>query len=252
MITPWLPLRTRVAMLARLMTLQGSYNYETLIGNGVAFAMEPALRLLPGGRGGDAYCDAMAREGRYFNSHPYLAAVAVGALARAELSLEPPERIERFRTAMCGPLGSVGDRLVWAAWLPLCSLIALLAFGLGATASLVVALFLVVYNSGHLALRVWGLHAGWRDGLAVAGALAAPVFRTGPATLTRLAAFACGAGMPAVIGAAAGVRPTGVLVIAALGALGALVLTLLHGRVAGWRVATWLLALSALAAVLIR
>ena len=38
-----------------------------------------------------------------------------GALARAELDGEPPARIERFRTALCGPLGSVGDRLVWAA-----------------------------------------------------------------------------------------------------------------------------------------
>ena len=84
------------------------------------------------GQDGHAYRAALARESQYFNAHPYLAAVAVGALARAELDGEPPARIERFRTALCGPLGSVGDRLVWAAWLPLCSLVALAAFGLGA------------------------------------------------------------------------------------------------------------------------
>ena len=71
---------------------------------------------------------------RYFNAHPYLAALAIGALARAELDQVPPARIERFRSALCGPLGSVGDRLVWASWLPGCSLIALLIFGLGASA----------------------------------------------------------------------------------------------------------------------
>ena len=53
MITPWLPLSTRIRMLLRLLTIQGSYNYETMIGTGMAFAMEPALRLLPGGPAGD-------------------------------------------------------------------------------------------------------------------------------------------------------------------------------------------------------
>ena len=33
---------------------------------------------------------ALARESQYFNAHPYLASVAVGALARAELDGEPP------------------------------------------------------------------------------------------------------------------------------------------------------------------
>lgn len=252
MITPWLPLRTRAAMLVRLLTLQGSYHYESMVGNGVAFAIEPALRLLPGGRGGAAYREALARQSRYFNSHPYLAAVAVGALARAELSLEEPERIERFRSAACGPLGSIGDRLVWAAWLPLCSLLALLAFGLGAAPAAVVSLFLVVYNAGHLALRAWGLSVGWRDGLGCAGVLSSPLFRVGPARLTRAAAFAAGAGLPLAVGAAAGVTPAGVLVIGALSATGALVLALLHGRVAGWRAAAWLLGLSALGAVAFR
>ena len=78
-----------------------------------------------------AYRAALARESRYFNAHPYLAGVAVGALTRAELDGVDPARIERFRTALAGPLGSVGDRLVWASWLPFCSLVALCVFGAG-------------------------------------------------------------------------------------------------------------------------
>ena len=118
---PRLPRRTHVAMFLRLLAIQGAWNYETFLGNGIAFAMEPALRFLPGGPDGPAFKAAMAREAAYFNAHPYLASLAVGALARAELDREPPARIERFRTALCGPLGSVGDRLVWAAWLPFCN-----------------------------------------------------------------------------------------------------------------------------------
>ena len=165
---PALPFRTRFAIFLRLLAVQGSWNYEILMGNGLAFAVEPALRLLPGGRGGPAYRAAMKRQVGYFNAHPYLAGVAVGALARAELSGEAPERIDRFRTACCGPLGSVGDRLVWAGWLPLCSVMALAAFGLGASPAGVVLLFLGSFNVGHFALRIWGLDAGYRDGLKVA------------------------------------------------------------------------------------
>ena len=112
-----LPLRVKLAMYFRMFALQGSWNYETLNGTGVGFSIEPALRLLPGGVNGEAYRAALARESRYFNAHPYLAGVAVGALTRAELDGVDATRIERFRTALAGPLGSVGDRLVWASWL---------------------------------------------------------------------------------------------------------------------------------------
>ena len=106
---PHLPLHARLAMLARLLVVQSSWNYETMMGNGIAFAMEPALRRLPGGRDGERYRAAVGRESRYFNAHPYLAGLAVGALARAELEGDTESRIERFRAACCGPLGSVGD-----------------------------------------------------------------------------------------------------------------------------------------------
>ncbi len=252
MTPPPLPPRVRLLMLARLLTLQGSYNYETMIGNGLAFAMEPALRLLPGGRDGAAYRDAIARQSRYFNAHPYFAAVAVGALARAELSLEDPARIERFRTASCGPLGSVGDRLVWAAWLPACSVTALAAFGLGLSWSAVLLLFLVVYNAGHVGLRIWGLNAGWTHGLGVASALGAPLFRQGPSVLTRALAGIAGAAIPLMVARAAGTRPLGVAIIVAVGAAGGLALVQLEGRVAGWRAAIWVLTAFITAGVLVR
>ena len=52
---PALPIRTRAAIIMRLLAVQGTWNYEMLLGNGIAFAVEPALRLVPGGRGGEAY-----------------------------------------------------------------------------------------------------------------------------------------------------------------------------------------------------
>jgi mannose PTS system EIID component len=246
---PRLSAWTWLTMFTRMLAIQGSWNYETLIGNGIGFCVEPALRALPGGVHGPAFKAAMARESTYFNAHPYLAAVAVGALARAELSGVPPERIERFRIALCGPLGSVGDQLVWAGWLPFCSLLSLVAFGLGARPLVVVLSFLALYNAGHLALRVWGLHVGWTRGLSVASALGNPVFRRGPAHVARAAAAAAGLAIP--LTAARVVDGSATLLALALGAVGlvAVLLVRLHGRVEGWKLSLVLIALFALISV---
>ena len=237
-----LPLATRLSIYLRLLAIQGSWNYEILMGNGIGFCVEPALRLLPGGPGGPAYRAALARQCQYFNAHPYLASVAVGALARAELDGEPPARIERFRTALCGPLGSVGDRLVWAGWLPFCSLLALAVFGLGGGAALVLLVFLGAYNAGHLALRAWGLSVGWERGTRVAQALGNPVLRHGPVYIGRAAALMAGVALPLALYRTIGEgRALTGGVLLAVGA-GAVVLARLHGRVEGWRVALGVLA----------
>ncbi len=244
-----LPVLTTLRMHVRMLGIQSAWNYEVLLGTGIGYCIEPALRHLEGGVDGPAYREALARESSYFNAHPYMAALAVGALARAELDGESPARIERFRTALCGPLGSVGDRLVWAAWLPFCSLVALGAFGAGAGPAAVVLLFLTLYNAGHVALRVWGLDTGWRRGLGVASALGHPLLRQAPPHIARGAALVAGFAIPLalsrVIGPGRGLL--GAVLVAA--AVGALVLIRLHGRAEGWPIALVLLALFAIYSV---
>jgi PTS system mannose-specific IID component len=236
-------------MLLRLLAVQGSWNYETMNGNGIGFSLEPALRLLPGGRDGEAYRAALARQARYFNSHPYMASVAVGALARAELDGVPPATIERFRTALTGPLGSVGDRLMWAAWLPFCSLLALAAFGLGAGPLAVVCIFLGAYNTGHFALRAWGLRVGWRHGLRVAAALANPVLRSGPDVIARVAAVTAGLALPLALYRIIGVGRTLTGGVLAAVVLLAIAIVRVRAKVEGWRLALAVLALLVLYSV---
>ncbi len=245
-----LPLATWFNMWLRLFAVQGSWNYETMIGNGIGFCTEPALRLLPGGLNGSKYLEALGRHAKYFNAHPYFAGVAVGALARAELDGVPAPMIERFRTALGGPLGSVGDRLVWASWLPFCSLLALGAFGLGARPLPVIAIFLVTYNIGHLALRAWGLRVGFQRGLRVADALAHPVLRKGPQVVGTLAALLAGISIPlAVSEVIGGGRNLSALIIL-VGIAGGVIFARLGGRVEGWRISLVVLALFVLFSVI--
>lgn len=252
-------------MLVRMLAVQASWNYETMLGTGIGFSVEPALRALPGGRAGQPYHEALARETHYFNAHPYLAAVAVGALARVELDGSlPPAQIERFRIALCGPLGSVGDRLVWAGWLPFTVLVALLVYGFGGDPVLVTTLFLVLYNAGHIGLRVWGLNTGWTHGKRVAGSLATPILRRGPEYVARAVMGLSGLALPLAAARILGRSPLPiadearhtvlgqhalVFFLLAMAALLGLALVKLHGRVDGWRVALLIVVLLALHSV---
>ncbi len=245
-----LPLYTWLRMYLRLFAVQGAWNYETLLGNGIAFCMEPALRLLPGGRDGPRYAQALARHGRYFNAHPYFAGLAVGALARAELDGVAPELIERFRTALGGPLGSVGDRLVWASWLPLCSLVALVAFGLDARPLAVVAIFLVLYNLGHLSLRAWGLRVGFEKGLRIADALGHPLLRRGPQYVGAVAAVLAGIAIPLVANRVIGDGRALASEVTLIAIIGGVLLSRFGKRAEGWRLALAILALFVLYSVI--
>jgi PTS system mannose-specific IID component len=181
----------------RLLTVQASWNYERMIGVGLGYAMEPLLRALPGGREGEPYRGAMSRAAHYFNAHPYLTGLAAGAFARAEHERVPAEHIERLRTALLGPLGAVGDRLVWAGTLPAASALGL-AVSAAAPAGVGAAALLALYNVPHVTLRVWGLAVGWRRGTALARALAAPVLTVALRIVGPLAAVGIGVALPLV------------------------------------------------------
>jgi mannose/fructose/N-acetylgalactosamine-specific phosphotransferase system component IID len=203
-------------VLARLFFLQASWNYERMQGVGFGHAMEPALHHLAGDEAG--LRSALSRYTRFFNSHPYFAGLAVGAALRAELEGESPERIERLRAALCSPLGSLGDRLIWAGWLPTCAALALSAVAFGARVWAVLG-FLVLYNLVHVACRVWALRAGWRQGMSVASALASPLLRAGSRVAGPVAALMVGAAVPLALAWQMRGADGGALAVAAAGAL---------------------------------
>lgn len=176
-----LPLRVRLEVLVRSFAVQGSWNYETLIGTGFAFTILPVLRYLHG-RDAEAVRAALGRHAVLFNSHPYLVPLAAGAVARLEAEGTPAQTMERFKAALRASLGAVGDQLVWSAWRPFCALVGILVLLGGGPWWLAVGLFLALYNALHLALRVWGLGTGWRSGIHLARAVReSPLARLGHA-----------------------------------------------------------------------
>src|SRR2546430_2311533 len=233
--------------LLRLFTVQGSWNYERMQGVGMGVAEEPLLRDLRVAGNGAVYRAAVARGAHFFNAHPYLCGLAVGAAARAEHEGATPDQIERLRSALCGPLGSLGDRLVWAGWLPVTSGLALIGVALGLGMDAVFG-FLVVYNVGHVALRWWALRAGWTHGVRVAVALHQPFLQRAAAWSGPAMALVIGAALPLSAAYLAGPFPAwarGVLLGAA--AVGGAILLWWRGRLTGLRYGLALLAVAALA-----
>ncbi|HUH12293.1 MAG TPA: PTS system mannose/fructose/sorbose family transporter subunit IID [Longimicrobiales bacterium] len=158
-----MPTRERIALFLRSFALQGSWNYRTLIGAGLAFVLMPTLRRLHAGDP-ERLRKAVARHSGLFNSHPYFSGVAIGAVAALESEGEEPAVVERFKQALRGSLGTVGDRLFWAGWRPVTVLLALALLLTGAPGWAAVGGFLLAYNVVHLTARVWGFRVGFTEG----------------------------------------------------------------------------------------
>lgn len=180
----------------RLLAVQGTWNYERLLGVGMGYAAEPLLEDL---KTVDPvrHTEAVVRSAEFFNCHPNLAGLALGATARAEYDGVPGAQVARLRTALCSPLGALGDQLFWAGLVPLLLGAALV----GVVAGLhwwAVAGFLLLYNAARIATGVWSLRTGLDAGMSVGGAISkswisGAIERVGPA-----AGFAIGAAVPLV------------------------------------------------------
>ncbi|MEX0843034.1 MAG: PTS system mannose/fructose/sorbose family transporter subunit IID [Gemmatimonadota bacterium] len=154
----------------RLLLIQVLWNYRTLVGAGLAWVLLPSLKHT---ETGDP--ERLEREIRetagIFNAHPYLCGFAAGALIRMREDGSPKEERTRFREAIRGPLGSLGDRLFWAAWLPASVLVLGVGGLMGLPPIAVVLGFLVLFNTLHLAVRYRGTRAGLELGRDVGDAL---------------------------------------------------------------------------------
>jgi PTS system mannose-specific IID component len=220
---------TLLSTFLRSFVVQGSWNYHTMLGSGFAFALLPGLRRVYAGDR-EGYEAAVRRHLEHFNAHPYLVGLALGATLRMEEDGVGAETVHRFKVAVRGPLGSLGDQLVWATWLPLVAMVSLVLYWTGVPGPWVVATFLVLYNAGHIALRVWGMRAGLEAGRDVARRLGGAALGRRAARLRPVGALLVGILCGAIGGGAGGLAEVGIGWIVAAGA------AFLAGLVGGHRV----------------
>jgi mannose PTS system EIID component len=178
----------------RLFAIQGTWNYERMLGVGMGYAAEPLLedlkRVDP-----VRHTEAVVRSAEFFNCNPNLAGLALGATARAEYDAVPGAQIARLRTALCSPLGALGDQLFWAGLVPLLVGATLIGILLGAEWWAVLG-FLVLYNLARVATGVWALRTGLDAGMSVGGAIAQSWISKAIELVGPAAGFSIGVAIP--------------------------------------------------------
>jgi mannose PTS system EIID component len=184
----------RLRAFLRLFAIQGDWNYERMLGVGMGYAAEPLLDELRT-RDPARHTAAVVRSAEFFNCNPNLAGLALGALARAERDGVPGEQVSRLRTALCGPLGAIGDRLFWAGVVPALSALAIAAVVLGAGAW-AIAGFLLAYNTLRVGTAWWSLRTGLHEGLQVGGAVGRSWLPRAAERVGPMAGFAVGLAIP--------------------------------------------------------
>ena len=186
----------RLRAMLRLFAVQGTWNYERMLGVGMGYAAEPLLEDLkavdPVRHG-----EAVVRSAEFFNCNPNLAGLALGATARAEYEGIPGPQIIRLRTALCSPLGSMGDQLFWAGLVPALVGLTVGAVVLGA-GWWAIAGFLLAYNAIRLWTSYWSLSTGMAAGMRVGTAIRNSWLPRAIEWVSPAAGFALGALVPLV------------------------------------------------------
>lgn len=184
--------------LLRLLSVQGAWSYERMLGIGMGNAAQPLLAELRG-REPVRHAEATARSAEFFNANPNLAGLALGALVRAELDLAPGEQIARLRAALCSPLGALGDQIFWVGLVPALAGAAIAAATLGLGWGVGIGI-VVVYSVARWWVLRWGIRTGLAAGTAVGRDLGHSWVPRAIAPAGAAAAFSVGLALPLAAG----------------------------------------------------
>jgi mannose/fructose/N-acetylgalactosamine-specific phosphotransferase system component IID len=143
--------------------VQAGWSYERMMALGFTWILLPLVDKLYPTK--EEKKNFLRRHISTFNANPYLATYAVGAVAKLEEMDVSAEEIGQFKNSLRGPLGALGDNLIWMNLRP-----ALLMLGiiLASTVSVCgVLVFWLFYNIYQFYLRARGLLKGYDLGLKV-------------------------------------------------------------------------------------
>ena len=166
----------------RSFLIQAVWNYQSMQSIGFCFALSPVGKKLF--KTNEKRQEFYTRHLTFFNAHPYFSSFALGAIARIEADLAKQknpdyEIISRFKNALIGPLGAIGDQLVWATIKPTSVLIGLIGVVFIVdvqTKIYFIFLLLLIYNIPHLYFRFFGIVKGFKKGFNVSQDLNAKKF----------------------------------------------------------------------------
>ncbi len=158
---PGITPQARRSVRIRQFLIQGCWNYEGMQNVGFAFAILPALREIYSDRPEEAL-KSVKRHLEFFNTHPVMGSVVLGAGVRLEERAAAgeidPKEIGAFKMGLMGSLGAIGDAFFWGSLRPMASVAGAILALFHPLAG--IAVLLLLYNATHLAVRSRGFSAG--------------------------------------------------------------------------------------------
>ncbi len=147
--------------------LQSSFNYERMQGTGWIWTIAPGLKKIYKGDK-EGLKKSMETHVTFFNCHPFLNSLVSGIVLALEENKTDLNTVQSIKVALMGPLGGIGDSILWLTALPLIAGIsAQLALQ---TNSIIGAItFLILFNAIHLSLRFGLIHYGYNLGINAVG-----------------------------------------------------------------------------------
>ncbi|GAQ26013.1 PTS system mannose/fructose/sorbose family transporter subunit IID [Tepidanaerobacter syntrophicus] len=151
--------------------LQASFNYERFQNIGWAYTMIPILKKIYTTK--ESMASALKSYLEFFNTHPVLITPIAGIIAAMEERGEDPESIRGVKVALMGPLGGIGDAIVWLTFLPIFAGIGVSLSMQGNIAGPII--FLILFNIVNFGLKYWGIFFGYNSGLSLLKSLSVSV-----------------------------------------------------------------------------
>ncbi len=173
---------------SRSFFVQTVWNYERMMAFGFTWILLPlAEKLCPAKEEKKRF---LRRHLSFFNANPYLVTYALGAVAKLEESRADSDEVGKLKDSLSGPLGAVGDNLVWMNLRPALLILGIiLASTVGALGALV---FWLLYNIHQAYLRWRGLFKGYTLGVNVASDFRSRYYRQMVTWISRMGALLLG------------------------------------------------------------
>lgn len=172
-----------------------TFTYQYQQAGSVVFALGPALRkIYPND---DEYVVALNNHFNYFNAHPWMANLVLGAALgiEDEGGIEAKDAVQSFKIALMGPLAGIGDSLIWVLY-P--TIMGSIAGSMALTGNIAMTLIWLALNICFMFARVWLMEVGYFSGTKLVGMLGDKVSML-TETLSLLGLIVAGALIPTVV-----------------------------------------------------
>lgn len=168
--------------------VQTGWSYERMLALGFTWIVLPIMDKIFSTK--EDMKSFLKRHLSTFNSNPYLATYAVGAVAKLEEKGVPHEEIEILKNSMRGPLGALGDNLIWMGLKPALLILGILiASTFGAIGAIA---FWLLYNIQQIYVRARGLVKGYGLGLGMVSDLRSAYYTRMIKWMSRMGAVLLG------------------------------------------------------------